>query len=201
MQHARWDRYILARLAMEIWLEDLRPELAKVISGVDGTGILRNEECRPGGDFPSERTAVETEARNRLRQLVPFYNEQHGTMTAVDWETIANMERVVFTPGEPLDLDFIVRLGAALRAKAKTAAEACSEGNTDPRTAHSIDFASANWFGTLYEFTPAQAACVKVLWEAWEHGTPIIGEATIINETDGNSALRALFQGNRAWGN
>ncbi len=54
---------------------------------------------------------------------------------------------------------------------------------------HSPDFRSVNWFGALYEFTPQQAACVKMLWEAWKNGTPTVGDATVL-ETAGSDAER-----------
>lgn len=69
------------------------------------------------------------------------------------------------------------------------------------RTAsHSIDFACVNWFGTSYEFTPSQAACIGVLWENWERGTPIVGEASILERANVSSELRHVFRGHAAWG-
>jgi hypothetical protein len=57
-----------------------------------------------------------------------------------------------------------------------------SEHNSDPKEAkHSDDFASVDWFGTLYEFTGNQAKCVKVLWTAWENGTPVLSRERIID--------------------
>jgi hypothetical protein len=65
---------------------------------------------------------------------------------------------------------------------------------------HAPDFRSVNWFGTVYEFTPNQAACVKVLWEAWDNGTPIVGDATIL-ESAGSDAERLplVFRDHPAW--
>lgn len=40
---------------------------------------------------------------------------------------------------------------------------------------HSDDFTSAFWFGASYTFTPLRARIVKVLWQHWEAGTPIVG--------------------------
>jgi hypothetical protein len=40
---------------------------------------------------------------------------------------------------------------------------------------HSDDFISVSWFGVQYFFTPLRARIVKVLWQHWEAGTPVVG--------------------------
>jgi hypothetical protein len=61
---------------------------------------------------------------------------------------------------------------------------------TEPAdVAHSDDFRSVRWYGTNYLFTPTQAACVRVLWEAWERGTPVVGQESIL-ETAGSTCCR-----------
>lgn len=66
---------------------------------------------------------------------------------------------------------------------------------------HSPDFRSVNWFGATYEFTPMEAACVKVLWEAWEQGSPVIGDSTILELAESNAErLGLVFRDNQAWG-
>lgn len=71
-----------------------------------------------------------------------------------------------------------------------------------PTAAHSTDFRSVNWYGTIYEFTPTQAACVRELWKNWEQGTPVVGEATILEAADSSSdRLRDVFsKDHAAWG-
>lgn len=64
---------------------------------------------------------------------------------------------------------------------------------------HSVDFASVNWFGTLHAFSTNQAACVRVLWEAWENRTPILAESTIQDAAGVESELRHVFRNNPAW--
>jgi hypothetical protein len=49
---------------------------------------------------------------------------------------------------------------------------------------HSTDFRSVHWYGADYSFTPNQAACVRMLWEAWENGTPDVGGDTLLSEAD-----------------
>jgi hypothetical protein len=66
---------------------------------------------------------------------------------------------------------------------------------------HCKDFRFVHWFGTDYTFTPTQAAVVRQLWEAWEDGTPGLGQETLL-EGAGSTGdrLRDVFRGSPAWG-
>ena len=64
---------------------------------------------------------------------------------------------------------------------------------------HSPDFRSVNWYGENYDFTAKQAACVRLLWGAWEQGTPVLSEAYIVEQV-GCCELRSLFKRSPAWG-
>jgi hypothetical protein len=68
-------------------------------------------------------------------------------------------------------------------------------GEAQANVAHSDDFRSVCWYGTDYVFTPTQAACVRVLWEAWERGSPVMGQDSIL-ETAGSTGarLRDVFE-------
>jgi hypothetical protein len=90
-----------------------------------------------------------------------------------------------------------------LRTWAVAADALMSSQNTKPvaDAAHSPDFRSVNWFGTEYSFTANQAACVKALWDAWDKGTPDVGQVTLQTEADIESQPRHLFRKNAAWGN
>jgi hypothetical protein len=68
---------------------------------------------------------------------------------------------------------------------------------------HSSDFRHVHWFGTDHTFTATQAACVKILWNEWENGTPEIGQATILEHPEVESESKRLvdvFKGHPAWG-
>ena len=85
---------------------------------------------------------------------------------------------------------------AALSSGAKLVDEA-----NDAR--HSADFASVNWYGTPYTFTTNQAACVRVLWDAWKNKTPVLGGLTIIDAAGvdrSDERLDLVFRDNLAWG-
>src|SRR5262249_51851747 len=68
---------------------------------------------------------------------------------------------------------------------------------------HSDDFRSARWYGTEYVFSPTQAACVRVLWEAWERGSPVVGQETVLDGAGSvGNRLRDVFEKGKhpAWG-
>ncbi len=60
---------------------------------------------------------------------------------------------------------------------------------------HSVDFRSVCWFGSKYTFTGTQAACVRVLWQAWaKKGAPTMSQATILDAAGSTGArLRDAF--------
>ncbi len=66
---------------------------------------------------------------------------------------------------------------------------------------HSEDFASVKWDGEEYSFSPMQAECVRILWEAWQSGAPALGQAYILEKVGSDSRrLRDLFKVHPAWG-
>ena len=66
---------------------------------------------------------------------------------------------------------------------------------------HSQDFRSVCWFGAEFTFTALQAAVLRVLWEAWEDGTPEVGRETILQAAGSESErLRDVFRDHPAWG-
>lgn len=91
----------------------------------------------------------------------------------------------------------------ALRQRVLLAIEATSAAISDGSLSsarHSADFVSVNWFGTVYVLSTHQAACVRVMWEAWENRTPILSESTIQEAAGVDSPLRHVFRKHPAWG-
>ena len=86
----------------------------------------------------------------------------------------------------------------AERSGGERSGKANGENDTDP-IKHSLDFASVNWNETLYTFTPNQAACVKLLYEQWSNGTPVVGQDTIREAADMEQDLRIVFRDHPAW--
>jgi hypothetical protein len=74
-----------------------------------------------------------------------------------------------------------------------------------PPVTHSADFSFVCWYGVDYNFTKTQAACVKVLYEAWDNRTPILTEETILEKAGScGNRLRDVFKVKKkmhpAWG-
>ncbi len=93
-----------------------------------------------------------------------------------------------------------VRVARAIQQAAKDLFPV--DGRPPSRPArHSPDFRSVHWFGTDYYFSTGQAACVKRLWEAWEQGTPDVGQDKILVDAEVEcKRLVDLFRGHPAWG-
>jgi hypothetical protein len=81
-----------------------------------------------------------------------------------------------------------------------------ARSTSDPRARHSEDFTSVDWFGTRHTITSMQAACIAVLWKAWENHTPGLRQTTILDRAGSEMAnkkkpsLAKLFEDNPAWG-
>jgi hypothetical protein len=70
-----------------------------------------------------------------------------------------------------------------------------------PRCRHSVDFRDVVWNGVSYKFGRLQAISVKVMWQAWENGTPELGQRTILAEAGSDSTkLVDVFRNHPAWG-
>jgi len=66
---------------------------------------------------------------------------------------------------------------------------------------YSGDYRSVYWFGQNYAFTANQAACIRLLWEAWENGTPELSAAWILEKADiAQERLDLVFRDHPAWG-
>ena len=72
---------------------------------------------------------------------------------------------------------------------------------TSPRATHSADFRSLAWNGWRFSFTTGQAACVEIMYKAWEQGAPEMAQQRIL----GNAGLASerlvdVFRQHDAWG-
>jgi hypothetical protein len=74
----------------------------------------------------------------------------------------------------------------------------------DPtRAVYGLDCRTVAWFGTVYTFTPTQAACVKILIKHYKYGVSEVGESTILeNAESSQNRLVSVFDngGHVAWG-
>jgi hypothetical protein len=102
---------------------------------------------------------------------------------------------------DTLRLENLQALQALQVTSLATSAPATSLADANNKQAtHSIDFRSVNWFGTPYTFSANQAACVKVLWEHWEKGTPDVGGKTLLTVAESDAErIDLVFRGSPAW--
>jgi hypothetical protein len=99
------------------------------------------------------------------------------------------------TPGDNV-AGFATSYAAMMHFLAQQQAQPPTEGAADqtppparekepvPPRRHGVDFRSVDWDGATYKFTKAQAACVGVLWQAMDNGTPEMDQATLLEEAD-----------------
>ena len=84
----------------------------------------------------------------------------------------------------------------------EVATSAHASAHNSPPTKHSPDFRSVHWFGASYTFTPGQAAVVKILWVAWENGTPEVGGDYLLGQSGLESGrMSDIFKRHPAWSN
>ncbi|MCK6619733.1 MAG: 7-cyano-7-deazaguanine synthase [Calditrichaceae bacterium] len=80
------------------------------------------------------------------------------------------------------------------------------EAEAEGAFSHSDDFRSINYNGFAYTLTSKQAEVVKLLYNAWEQGTPDIGQGFILTKLDpddkrSNRRLRDVFKSTpEVWG-
>jgi hypothetical protein len=97
---------------------------------------------------------------------------------------------------EPID----IRLRIAGRIIRIHIEDAPASGPPGERS-HSADFRSVSWDGRTYSLTGMQAAVVRALWEAWQAGTPDVGQHTLLEAADSCAdRLRDVFRHCQAWG-
>jgi hypothetical protein len=96
---------------------------------------------------------------------------------------------------------FLPDLHECAQAVQEAAEDIVDQYSPQSNTRHSVDFRSVVWFGIPYTFTPNQAACVRVLWEAWENATPEVGQETILAKAGAEGKrLSDVFKRHPAWG-
>lgn len=65
----------------------------------------------------------------------------------------------------------------------------------------SDDFRSVRWHGNIYSFTANQAACVRLLLDHYQRGTPDVGDESLLAAADvSTERLLVVFRDHSAWG-
>ena len=66
---------------------------------------------------------------------------------------------------------------------------------------HSKDWATVNWFGVTYTFSPRQRPVIAALWTAWQEGNPFLSQETLLELAESDSMrVRDVFKNHPAWG-
>ncbi len=101
-----------------------------------------------------------------------------------------------------LELSVSVPIAPSDSPPRKQATPPTPDAAPDPASSssHSRDFASVNWRGTVYTFTPTQRLVVAALWQAREDGHPFMSQEALLDaaESDGRK-LRDVFRNHPAW--
>ncbi|MBX3442855.1 MAG: hypothetical protein KF774_10645 [Planctomyces sp.] len=181
------------------------------IEGVDGQRFDHTET----GIDPHVRDGLSDEQKSELERIVVAANDQHadGCFWLLSLCPDAGIEAAFGRMSLEADLRSAdEKAWNRIREELRKAVEAIAPCVTTGREAvvimeaqpagasHSPDFRSVNWFGQAHSFTPKQAAIVKVLWDAWENRTPVLGEAYIVEtaEIEG-SRVAPIYRQHGAW--
>lgn len=113
---------------------------------------------------------------------------------------------VHFLRGMPSATITVCGPGASAVFQLPEGSDVATVGPSEPtpapsEVAHSDDFRSVRWHGRNSSFTPTQAACVKLLWQAWEQGVPdVVGPRLL--DVAGSECVRVsdIFRAHPAWG-
>lgn len=192
--------------ALRAALEPVRTSLIGALPGKKQLGAIRAYTIHDAILVFSERLL-----NGLLWYIGSVSNRQRPILTAVDvekieqrWALIAQQmggKDIVTTANEAvnevLKLLMDESLGAQrLRHTRSTEVSATGEAECS----HSPDFRSIIWFGKSFTFTSNQAACVKILWENYERGTPDVSGATLLEAADiQQDRFDKVFRDNNAW--
>lgn len=199
------------KTSAEVELRSTAKELSDVIAeGMEILSVLPKQLAR----------RLQTEMHALQSLLICIYAK--GATGFTSWEEIRNKQYgpvVAALEGLNDELGYAVRsveaallmhgydrvklVGANL-AHAATGSDAAEPSPPlEANAAHSTDFRSVRWFGERFTFTTTQAACIRILWQNWEQGTPVISELTVLDSAGATcDRLRDVFNKGKhpAWG-
>ena len=138
----------------------------------------------------------------------------------LDWQTGFRSRLAKFTaqwPGEALGAEYnrVATLmereyrhyqrREAIAERPLREPESETPATQQPEVGHSADFHSALWYGQDFTFSHQQAAVVRLLWTAYENGTPDLSQETLLDKSGSSGGrLRDVFKEangmHRAWG-
>jgi len=159
---------------------------------------------------PTARMTVDERVVAHLRTIPPEGEDardvDHATgFATVHWECFPDRPVLIDVSQKPDDPHKVLKLLLDYVKRKMAKAPAVPLRHPDDPNVHSGDFRSVRWFGTSYSFTKNQAACVKVLWAAWEAGTPELDGLTVVVRAEVSQArlidvFRSKGKPQPAWG-
>lgn len=192
---------VIAQLGLKAAASSLDDQVRNLVNSLVELGLTEmaaagedaNELRKRYGEFPLPHPDAEIETQRRASRCVLIAGKAHTLATFAD-SLIESLTGESTGPSTSLPE----------QPAGQQSTESVSPGPL-PDFRHSADFQSVHWYGQDYSFTPLQAACVRVLWEHWEEGTPIVGQQTILDKADSaGNRLRDIFRKNQvshaAWG-
>jgi hypothetical protein len=171
---------------------------ARVIGAEEARAWLEARPCAP-------LRAACLRAHQTLDLLVSL---RHGLSAPAEqevrglWRVMREMVDAGLALVPPREPTFLADLFAG-RAAVDEAIHWCQEleAGRFAECRHGTEFRSVLWFGSAYQFTATQAACVELLWGAWESGTPDLSQAYLLEESGAESKrLSDIFSKHPAWG-
>lgn len=63
----------------------------------------------------------------------------------------------------------------------------------------SPDFTSVARHDRVFTFTKRQAKIVRILWQAWQHGTPEVGQDYLLADEERSKRVADIFTEHEAW--
>jgi hypothetical protein len=124
--------------------------------------------------------------------LLPIRPDSDDRAEAQFVELAEHVERAL----EPVE-----NMAAAVRPAVPATKEKKAKSKSAEPCRHAPDYRSVRWYGRSYSFTANQAACIKVLWEAWEKGVPEVGDHAVLERAGiVSDRLDLVFRNQRAWG-
>lgn len=112
------------------------------------------------------------------------------------WYRLVNNSRHIATVGNSYFTTYANKFAQWLRSHfgGNPIAHPTESPDSELAIVPSSDFRSAYWNGEEFVFTPLQAACFKLMFEAWVKGTPSLAELTILDGAGSNgSRLKHVF--------
>lgn len=134
-----------------------------------------------------------------LRKIAEAF-EERGRDAAPLWNLICGMPTATDQIWD--DAFSAVKRAETLAKMEINERESAHTEQVEKPLSHSLDYRSVRWGDKAFSFTAAQSHAVRALVEAYERGTPDIGQETLLIDCIDTTQekLATVFRDNPAWG-